>query len=275
MASIVLMGPGGTGKTTMAVETAVKRPVHVLDLDDKVSAMERLKPFLKENGGDVTYWPLRTPVVSDSLEQRAIQLSKNLKPTTQPQGWRNFATMCRELDEKEEAKAAMTVVVDSMTRLSPHLKAFILYNDSVGKSTLSDRDYGSYLTMFQETMTILHDWSQRTGKDLIFTVHERTLEIPREGATIIRMKDAAGIMRREVIGPQEMKIGALLEGQFPLHLPTFVEEVYALRVDMDEATKEPRWICRVQPDGVRDLRTSHKVTKTEFNPDFREIWGVK
>jgi len=61
-------------------------------------------------------------------------------------------------------------------------------------------------------------------------------------------------------------------GHFAYELAAYVQEFYALNVVLDKDRK-PKWVCRVMPDGSRDLRTSYDTKgEVEVEPDFRKIW---
>ena len=270
---IVLMGPPGSGKSTMALETAVNRPVHVLDLDRKVRSAQRLQPLIES--GDVTFWELTETLIEETVKQRIQNLAQNIKSVKKPLGWERFADMIDWLDTKEEAKKAGTWVVDSWTRAAEHAMRNILYWDDRAKSTPSDRDWGSFSTILGESIGILIDKAKSQGKDIIFIVHERPDEIPEDNAKVMRSKDAQGIVRREYIGPMAVKIVPSIAGGYAKNMGKEFEEVYGLKVVVDDRTSDVRWVCRVHPDGKRDLRTSFKVEAAEFECDFRKIWGVK
>jgi len=272
MSSILLMGPPGSGKTTMAIKTAPKRPVLAIDVDRKIRSLAWTRDMIA--AGDLIVWEVAEPLIpEESLLTRANRLAKNLKPDRQPQGWIKFAELVQKLDTDPDARKCGTwLAPDSITQLAGHLKQLIMFCDDQGKSTFSDRNYGSFLQMWNETVTIMRDSAIKSNVDLIMTVHERTLEIPTENTKSTRTREG-GVSRREYIGILDLKIGASLEGQFGGILPSYFEEVYGLRVDID-GQRNPKWVCRVQPDGKRDLRTSYPVKQAEFEPDFRKIWGL-
>lgn len=270
--SVLLIGPPGSGKTTMAALTAVRRPVHFLDIDRKIASMENVKPLIESN--DVTFWELDEPLIEGGLKERARELGSSRKPAKSPLGWPKFSQQCEALDREAEAKRAGTWVVDSMTRLGEHLMRYILFSDEKGISTMSPRDWGAWLSIWQETVTILVDAAKQQDKDIIFTVHERVSEIPGPN-TKIRYSYEGNQKQREYIGMLDVKIAASLGGQVGIQIGSYFEEVYGLSVELDEKSDMPKWVCRVVPDGRRDLRTSFKVSKAEFPPDFKIIWGGK
>jgi hypothetical protein len=175
--------------------------------------------------------------------------------------------MVSNLNKADEVTRAGTLVLDSATRLGDHLKRQILYLDPQGTSTLSQRDWGSYLGMFEETFSVLIDVARSADMDLIVCVHERVSEIPGPNTKIIRSPTGkSGESSREFIGTMQIKMAPSIEGQFGLRVASFFEEVYRLECI------EGRWRCFTRPDGKYDLRTSYMLGAAEHDPDFRKIW---
>lgn len=276
MSSIMLIGPPGSGKTTMAVTTATRLPVHVLDLDRKVAEMRSLAPLIER--GDCTYWELDEPLVEETIADRLSRLAKNERPKSAPQGWTALSKLVKRLDDEEVAKKAGTIVIDSYTRMADHAKRMILYVDEHGTSTLSPRNYGSLLSLMEESTTILIDYARRAGKDIIFTVHERVSEIPSENTRIRKTTDKSGAIVREMLGTMTMKMHPSIDGSFSAKAGSYFTEVYRLYVDMveEDGESKPKWFCQVLPDALYDLRTSYDVKgRAVWPPDFGVIWGLK
>jgi hypothetical protein len=253
----------------MIARTAINRPVHFIDIDRKISSMDNIRPLIE--AGEVTFWELDAPLVEETLAIRATRLAKNEKPTREPAGWKRFAALVDDLDKKDEAKRAGTWAIDSLTQLGEHAKRMIIYTSGTGSAVMSMREWGLYKMLWAETITILRDEAKSQGKDVIFTVHERVSEVPLASTRVLRTADKSGNIQREYLGPMELKIAASIEGAFGIEIGTYFEEFYGLSVDVDREGK-PQWVCRVLPDGKRDLRTSFTVKEAEFAPDFREIW---
>lgn len=268
--TILLVGPPGSGKTTMATLTAIHRPVHVLDVDRKIGSMANLSGALAS--GDVSFWELGETLSEDGLKARAERLAQDKKPLRAPLGWLKFAEMCERLPKDEVSLRAGTWFLDSATQLVPHLKNIILFHSGTGGGVMAPREWGYFLQMWSETLTLLRDEAIKLDKDLIVSVHERVSEIPNRSTKVTHEKNKAGQSERVFTGSMDMKIAPSIDGQFGLNMASYFTEVYALRVDMVDG--KPKWICRVKPDGLRDLRTSFDVQGEEFPPDFRAIWGA-
>lgn len=263
----LLIGPPGSGKSSMIGRTA-PGPVHIIDVDRKIASMHILADRI--SAGDLTFWELQETIAEEGLERRAQRFADNKKPERAPKGWQAFAQMVDKLGKDPTALAAETWAVDSLTQLAPHLKANILFHSDQGRATFSPREWGYWLSMWTETITVLRDTARTFDKNLILTVHERVSEVPNSSTKLIHEKDSQGQVQRVFLGSMDMRIAASLEGQFGIQIGSYFEEVYQLRVDMEG--DKPRWICRVKPDGRRDLRTSFDVKELEFEPDFRKIW---
>lgn len=269
--SVLLIGPPGSGKSTMACLTAVHKPVHALDIDRKLRAMANLASAFESK--QLTSWELEETISEGSLADRVKNISTNTKPTREPRGWNQFAKFVERLPSDEVSKRAGTWYVGSATLLSYHLVQSILFNDPKANVVFSPREWQYFLYVWQETITILIDTAKANGKDLIIDVHERPGEVPTAGAKV--MYSGSGANRtREIIGTLDLKVWASIGGQFGGLIGAFFEEVYGLSVEIDGSHK-PKWVCRLDPDGKRDLRCSFAHSTSEVEPDFRKIWNMK
>jgi hypothetical protein len=223
-----------------------------------------------EKGRKVTWWELEETIAEEGLYSRATRMSKNLKPEKQPQGWLKFSQLVDRLTKDETALKAKTWGIDSLTRVTQHLDRLILYSDDKGTAAFSPREWGVFLKMLQETICVIIDLAKAHDKNIIFTVHERISEVPGPNVKVIKRVGTGGESTREYLGALDLKIAASVPGQFGLEFGSYFEEVYGLNVDV--VGSKPKWICRVKPDGKRDLRTSCNVSFDECEPDFSLIW---
>lgn len=272
-----LMGPYGCGKTTMIIKTAPRRPVHIMDIDRKVSSMVEFKPFIDR--GELTFWELTDTFNEDRLGGRMAALLESKKSDRPPRGWSNFATQCDKLDNDLVAKAAGTIVIDSYTVLALHMKTHMQFLS--GKSKLVWDSWSAWAQMWKETTSILIDYAKQNDKDLIITLHERVSEKPGDQTkSVIIKRDEKGQQQKDYTGQMEIKIAGSIEGQFGLDFGALFTDVYGLKVEIEN--NQPKWVCRVHPDGRRDLRCSAKQQFnstgqliSEFPPDYAKIFGVK
>lgn len=298
MAIFALMGPFGSGKTTMACLTAVQKPVHVIDIDRKIRSMSLLQSAIKK--GEITFKEIGETIHEGSLAGRLKALVNNDKPDRPPRGWAVFADYCASLEKDEQARRAGTIVVDTYTQLAPHLRAHIQF--LCGHSKYQWDEWSIWKSIWMETTTVLVDYALGScrvcggfldvkdspnvkdycptckdklgSKDLIVNLHERVSEVPGEGNKKVTVTvSAKGGKQRTYVGDMKVKIAGSIEGSFGIEFGTHFTDVYALKVIMDKDNK-PKWICRVMPDEQRDLRCSFSMSHTDWEPDFRQIRGV-
>lgn len=277
MSSIALMGPPGSGKSTMAALTA-PGPVHFVDIDRKIASMATLKRTVENYL--VTYDAIGDTMFEDDLRKRLSALVEDKKADHPPKGWTNFANYCGGLETNEKAKKARTIVIDSYTQLALHCRSHIQFLRGKGKFVWDD--WSTWKQIWTETTTILVDYALANEKHLIVILHERVSEKPGEQTGRVRVTTGSkGEKQREYLGTMDVKIAGSIEGAFGLEFGSYFTDVYGLRVEVD-GDKPPKWVCRVHPDGQRDLRCSFASQKdregivvSEFEPDFKKIWGVE
>lgn len=269
MNTVLLMGPAGSGKTTMGALSTSQKPVHIFDLDRKVDVMNGLKIAIVK--GDVTYVELKSPLVEEGLAKRVELLAKRTPDAKAPMGWIEFDRLLTGAKHDENAKRARTWMFDSWTIASAHLERIISFHS--GKIAFTFTEWGAFLKMNQEAITCIIDECKSLGKDVIFTVHEREVEVPGPETKVIYSPGKEGNKTREYIGSLSLATAASVAGQFGQQIASHFGEVYALRVDI--VNNKPTWICRVKPDGKRPLRTSYAVDREEFPCDLAEIWSLK
>lgn len=265
--TVLLQGPPGCGKTTMGCLTAKKKPVHVVDVDRKIAGQANLAEAIASKA--LSFWEVSEPLVEVALARRVQELATNTKMTKPPRGWLKFAELVDALPVDPVSKAAGTWMVDSFTFLSSHLLRHIMFVSDNRSGNMRPQDWGSLLQMMQEALTILMDLAREHDKDLIITVHEAISEMPVPGGKVM-LKQQGDMKTRDYVGPMNLRVKAAIQGQFGLEMGRFFNEAYALSVEMEN--DKPKWVCRVKPDGVRDLRTSFDVKGEEVEPDFTKIW---
>ena len=273
-----LMGPYGSGKTTMAVKTALKKPVHVCDIDRKISDTAEFEPLI--NRKELTFWELDDTLSEDRLGGRMTSLLESKKSDRPPKGWTKFAAYCDRLDNDLVAKTAGTLVFDSYTVLALHMRTHMQYLS--GKTKLIWDSWVSWGQMWKETTSILIDYAKQNDKDLIVTLHERDKELSGDNTKgVIIKRDMSGNPVKDYIGQMDIHVVGSIDGQFGIDFGAMFTDVYSLRVDVNDRTTVPTWMCRVHPDGRRNLRCSAKqqfkdnVLVSEFPPNFHTIFGIR
>lgn len=265
--TVLLQGEPGAGKSMMAGLTAINKPVHFIDVDRKTASAAWATQAIAD--ARITVWELAEPTDASNLKARMLSLVKKGKPDSEPKGWINFAEYVYKMPQTEEFKRCGTLCVDSLTLLNAHLKTHIMYLSERSKFTFDQ--WNALKIGWEGTISTLCDTAKENGKDLILTVHERPGEIAGERTTgVIYGKDSEGNKTRQFTGTLDVKIWSSIDGATGQIIGASMDEFYHLYVKMEN--EKPTWVCRVWPDGRRNLRTSFKVGQAEFKPDFREIW---
>lgn len=265
--TVILQGEQGSGKSLMMCKTAIHKPVHVVDIDRKIKSSAWAQPLLES--GELTYWELTEPYDEENMKSRMHQLVKNEKPIKMPMGLTNFAEYMYKLPELPEGKAAGTWGIDSTTLLNEHVKTHIQY--LAGHSKFVFDNWSALKTWWMSTVSFLRDQAKEQHKDLMFTVHERIGEKPGDQTAGVRYEmDAKGNRQRIIMGKQDLKIWASIDGAFGELFGANSDEYYHLYTDTDDSGT--KWRCRVHPDGRRSLRTSFMLKESVFEPDFHKIW---
>ncbi len=169
--SYLLIGTPGSGKTTAAC--TCEHPTLIVDIDCKAKKMENIKHLVKS--GDVTIHPIKIPLVTDSFRDRTLHPDGKIKK--QPEGYLYVVDLLnRILEGDEEFTKYNTIVLDSLTRLTEHLKRLLIYlrgQGHFGKKKL-DGDmcwpsWGAYLSNLEELFTELI----QMDKNFICVAHEK------------------------------------------------------------------------------------------------------
>lgn len=276
--TIVLQGDPGGGKSRMGALTAIRKPVHVIDVDRKIASAGWAADAI--NKGELTYWELNEALDDSNLISRIKGLGSDLKksaPSISPKGWPAFADLCYDLVKKPEGIAAGTWMLDSATLANEHAKMMLMH--SAGRSKFTFDQWTSLKMVWMQTLSFLRDIARENDKDLIITVHERTKEEAGDRVTGIKLEpmaqpDGGTALQKTYVGQMDVEVWASIDGAFGQLLGAQCDEYYHLYVDATNKDK-PEWRCRVWPDGRRSLRTSFMVDKAVHNPNFAEIWRNK
>lgn len=259
MRTLLLQGQPGSGKTWCAL-TAPRRPIVVIDVDGKCP----------EGADGVVVHRLDVPLVEGRLDHRLRALVDNTKPPRTPQGWLRFAELVETILGGHDPVG--TLVVDSWSQLMDHCRELIMHWDRRGHATMSDRNYGTFLSLQAEAVSQLRSACERRGADLIVTVHEKVSDLPTADTRATRIV-VDGVSRRQLEGEVKLAVTPAIEGQFSTLMPAYFTDAYLTFVELD-VRGTPRWQLRVVPDGVRPLRFwGPPPPQAVVEPDLAKLWG--
>ena len=266
----LLIGPPGSGKSYMIAKTAVRRPVHFVDIDNKIGSSDIFLPLITR--GEISYDEVNERLDEETLMARIKQLTSGEKLSKTPLGWAKIAQTIENLPKSEKGKAAGTWAIDSLTLGGEHLKTLIMFY--AGKNKYTFDQWAAYLSAWRDTIKVILDLAMENNKDVIMTVHERAKEVVGDRISGIKLtqsisKEGEVTLQRTPQGTMDVKIIATIDGSFGEHIGAYFDDYYALSVEMDGG--KPKWVCRVRPDGRRDLRCSVPVNQDEYEPDFAKI----
>ena len=173
--NVLLIGEPGSGKTTAACSG--KHPTYLIDVDGKARQMMNIQPLIES--GDVIIHDIKSKLIEDDLVWRAMNPDKPMK--VQPTGYIEVVEALNQILENDlpEAQKCNTIVLDSLTRLSEHLKRLLIYHRGQGKfgkkkdeGDLNWPSWGSYLANLEELFTALTSYMD---KNFICVVHEKAV----------------------------------------------------------------------------------------------------
>ncbi len=230
----LLIGPPGAGKTTASCTG--KPPVFLIDVDGKAHEQENLKPLVEK--GDLIIYHMKSRLVDDSLAFRALNPNKPIK--IQPSGYVEvIEILSRITDDDSEFDQYNTIILDSLTRLSEHLKRLLIYHRGQGvfgkvnlsKGTTKEVDsnwpsWGSYLSNLEELFDVATKYMPE-GKDFVCTAHEKQL-VEKDPLTEVEVLKG---------------IWPLIDGQMREKLAGYFSEVYFLH-RKDIKGKQPEFMFR-------------------------------
>ena len=241
--SCLLVGPPGSGKTTMSL-TAPK-PVLFLDVDNKLHKMVNAEEYIKK--GEVIQWAIDEPLTEVTLSRMASfdpgPASKVTVP--RPKGYIQLAEMIDKLVETGcviDDKKIATVVLDSYTSMNEHLKRLLMAANSTSTMTLPL--YGTALTNFET----LNNTMLRLPANIIFICHE-------------------SVDKDELTG--KISFRPLIDGSMKEKIGKDFEEVYYLeKTVMGDKVK---FEALTLGNSMKSCRTS-RVLPAKVEPDFGKIY---
>lgn len=202
MAFILIYGPGGSGKTTLAASmTKLGYKVNIMDVDNKSNEMENLSVQIA--AGNINVIPVTSKLVSLNLEDRLRAMANASKgvPVKQeePEGYlaycKHITNFERLLADGQERKNEV-LVCDSFTRLQEHMRRLIMYLNRREKFTFDEWD--TWKTNIEEFI-VAHQRLQGLFKHVIIISHEQFERDELIGKiSVLPMVD--GSMKHKMIG---------------------------------------------------------------------------
>lgn len=228
--NFLLVGKPGCGKTTAACTG--QHPTLLVDIDGKAAEMKNIQPLVEK--GDVVIKTFRQKLVEDRLSYRALNPDK--PPKKQPEGYVTIVDYLNDIvDEAPEFDQFNTIVLDSLTRLTEHLKRLLLYHRGKGKfgkkveGDMNWPSWGSYLANLEEVFYALQNYMVK--HHFICTAH-LTDEVEIDPFTDVRILKGHWPM---------------VDGQMKQKLAGYFNECYFLEAKFVKA-KEPVYSFRTYGD---------------------------
>lgn len=280
MASIILYGPGGSGKTTLAATMAdLGYHPFFIDADRKIRNMINLQPYIQAK--NLSWWSPSARLSDSSMLKMVQGITsdkfglKGLHSQKRPKGYENIIEIIDDLqnltpeqiNEKHKLQIPLPTdpgkivpIIDSYTRIQEHQKKLLLHIRTSSK--MSWDEWNALLIMGED---LFENFYSLQDPEVYGTEHfGHCITIVHQMDTEIKLDD-------KVIGHITEP---LIQGSMRDKAVTYVEEMYYLEGSSANKHQPTSYTVITSPVGtIKHARTSRELPTLLKNTSFVELFA--